>query len=116
MLRLLENANSQDIVNVLLELLTNQYKTQIPSPKLTSLIIKCLGRVSAHFTREMRPEATRLFLNRAINYLFTVQYETPLEMLDTQQKESTGQKVRLEDSVANSIKCILIELCKAINS
>lgn len=55
MLRLLENANSQDIVNVLLELLTNQHKSQLSSPKLISLIVKCIGRVSSHFTREMRP-------------------------------------------------------------
>jgi hypothetical protein len=55
MLRLLENANSQDIVNVLLELLTTQSRAPTPSAKTISLIVKCLGRVIVNYIRDLRP-------------------------------------------------------------
>lgn len=55
MLRILENANSQDIVNVLLELLTYHSRATPCSAKTISLVVKCIGRVSKDFTKDMRP-------------------------------------------------------------
>jgi hypothetical protein len=54
MLRLLEFANSQDIVNVLLELLTLHSRAANPSTKTISLIVKCLGRVAPGFTKDLK--------------------------------------------------------------
>lgn len=54
MLRLLEFANSQDIVNVILELLTVYSRATNPSSKIISLIVKCLGRVAPGFTRDLK--------------------------------------------------------------
>lgn len=54
MLRLLENANQQDIVNTLLELLAIHTQQVHPSQKTISLIVKCLGRVAANFAKELR--------------------------------------------------------------
>ncbi len=116
MLRLLENANSQDIVNVLLELLTTQSRAATPSAKTISLIVKCLGRVIVNYIRDLRPDATKLFVLRANEYLATVGYDTALEELDIAQREQSGVRIRPDDSAANSIKTILVELCKAINS
>ena len=59
MLRYLENANSQDIVNVLLELLSVHIRKDSPSAKTISLIVKCLGRVASHFCKDYRPEGTK---------------------------------------------------------
>ena len=55
MLRLLENANNQDTVNVLLELLTYHSKSANSSPKTISLIVKCIGRISKEFHKDLRP-------------------------------------------------------------
>jgi len=84
MLRILENGNCQDIVNVLLELLTYQSKKTPNSPKTISLVVKCLGRVSKEFNKEIRPEAVKLFLFRSHQYLSSVDYDIPLEQLDIQ--------------------------------
>jgi hypothetical protein len=75
MLRILENGNCQDIVSVLLELLT-YHSRQIPnSPKTISLVVKCIGRVSKEFNKDFRPEAVKMFLYRAHQYLSAVDYD-----------------------------------------
>lgn len=87
MLRILENSNPQDIVNVLLELLTFHSRSTPGSAKTVSLVVKCIGRVSKDFTKDMRPEAIRLFIFRAIQYLNLIDYSTYLEQLDLSEKE-----------------------------
>lgn len=112
MLRLLENVNPQEIVNILIELLTIHSRTATPSAKTISLIVKCLGRVASGFCKDMRLEAVKTFLIRANEYLTSIDYDTPLEQLNTSQKD----RVRPEDSAANSIKSIITEICNIINS
>jgi hypothetical protein len=82
MLRLLENANPQDIVNTLLELLVIHSQQQCSSPKTISLIVKCLGRVSSNFSKELRLEAVKIFILRANDYLASIQYDTALEQIN----------------------------------
>lgn len=112
MLRLLENVNPQEIVNILIELLTIHSRAAVPSAKTISLIVKCLGRVASGFCKDMRLEAVKTFLIRANEYLTSIDYDTPLEQLNTSQKD----RVRPEDSAANSIKSIITEICNIINS
>jgi hypothetical protein len=69
MLRLLENANAQEIVNILIELLAIHSRVQHPSQKTISLIVKCLGRVSSGFCKDLRLEAVKTFLARSNEYL-----------------------------------------------
>jgi len=116
MLRILENSNPQDIVNVLLELLTFHSRSTPSSVKTISLVVKCIGRVSKDFTKALNPEAIRLFLFRSLQYLNLIEYATYLEHLDISEKERNREKVSPEDSTANSIKTILIEICKHIGS
>jgi hypothetical protein len=72
MLRILEHANHQDIVNNLLEMLTIHSKVPQPSPKTISLIIKCLGRVSNSFCVGLRFESIKTFLIKANEYLASI--------------------------------------------
>lgn len=116
-MRLLENANPQDIVNTLLELLSIHTQQQHPSPKTISLIVKCLGRVSANFTKELlRLEAVKTFILRSNDYLASIQYDTALEQINLAQREQNRERIRPEDSAANSIKTIITEVCTAIGS
>jgi hypothetical protein len=95
MLRLLENANPQDIVNTLLELLSIHTQQQHPSPKTISLIVKCLGRVSANFTKELlRLEAVKTFILRSNDYLAATQYDTALEQINLALREQNRERIR----------------------
>lgn len=82
MLRLLENANQQDIVNTLLELLAIHTQQNHPSQKTISLIVKCLGRVASNFSKELRLDSVKTFILRANDYLAAIQYDTALEQLN----------------------------------
>lgn len=94
MLRILENSNSQDVVNVLLELLTYYSRGTLHSPKTISLIVKCMGRVSKDFAKDLRPEAVKLFLLRSLQYLTCIDYDVYLEQLDLSEKERNKEKIR----------------------
>lgn len=74
MLRLLEFANPQDIVNVLLELLTVHSRGPNPSTKTISLIVKCLGRVAPGFTKDLNDQSSKKFLIRANEYFCSIEY------------------------------------------
>ena len=78
MLRLLEFANAQDIVSVLLELLTVNSRAVYPSSKTISLIVKCLGRVAPSFTKDLKDQSAKKFLIRANEYFCAIDYEIPL--------------------------------------
>lgn len=54
----------------------------------------------------------KIFLIKANEYLTSIDYDTPLEQLNTSQRD----RVRPEDSAANSIKSIITEICNSINS
>lgn len=116
MLRLLENANPQDIVNTLLELLVIHSQQQNQSQKTISLIVKCLGRVAANFAKDLRLEAVKTFILRSNDYLASVQYDTALEQLNLALREQNRERIRPEDSAANSIKGIITEVCTGIGS
>jgi hypothetical protein len=79
MLRLLETANSQDNLNVFLKILTVQYANYtLPSPKLISLLVKCIVRVSANYTQHLRQEQAEQFITQAISYLSVISFDTAL--------------------------------------
>jgi hypothetical protein len=59
MLRIIENACPQEIVNVLLNLLNKQLQTQHTSQKTMSLIIKCLGRVAVSCVNDLSAQRTK---------------------------------------------------------
>ena len=113
-MRLLENAHCQDIVSVLLELLTYHSKCYPQSGKTISLVAKCIGRVSKDFGKDLKPESIRLFLLRAIQFLSVIDYDTPLDQIDIEGGKR--ERMRSEDTTANSIRAILVEVCKQIGA
>lgn len=94
MLRLLENGNTQDIANVLLELLSVQMRKDPPSTKSISLVVKCLGRVSSHFCKDYRVEGAKQFIIEAVTFLGIVDFDTPLEALDIGEKERNKERIK----------------------
>jgi hypothetical protein len=112
MLRILENGNPQNVINVLLELLTFHSRALPLSPKTISLVVKCIGRVSKEFHKDMKSDAVREFIPRAVNYLSAINYDIYLEQLDLAEKERAREKIRPEDTTANCIKTIIVEICK----
>ena len=56
----------------------------------------------------------RLFILRALQYLSAINYDTYLEQIDIEGGKR--ERMRSEDNTANSIKSILIEICKNIGS
>lgn len=66
MLRILENACPQEIVNILLNLLNSQLQMHPVSQKTISLIIKCLSRVSTNYGLDINPQRTREFILKAV--------------------------------------------------
>lgn len=59
MLRILENACPQEVVNILLNILNKQLQMPQISQKTISLIIKCLGRVSNSYSLDINPQRTK---------------------------------------------------------
>lgn len=59
MLRILENACPQEIVNILLNILNKQLQSVQVSQKTISLVIKCLSRVAGNYAMDINPQRTK---------------------------------------------------------
>lgn len=86
------------------------------STKTVSLVVKCLGRVTSNFTKDLKAESARNFIREAVHFLSSNDYEMALEQLDLTQKEQARERIKPEDSAANAIKNVLIELGKHMHS
>jgi hypothetical protein len=59
MLRILENACPQEVINILLNLLNKQLQMPQSSQKTISLVTKCLGRVATNYAMDINPQRTK---------------------------------------------------------
>lgn len=59
MLRILENACPQEVINILMNLLNKQLQMPQASQKTISLVTKCLGRVAANYAMDINPQRTK---------------------------------------------------------
>ena len=55
-----------------------------------------------------------MFILKALQFLSAIDYDTNLDQIDAEG--GRRERMRSEDNTANSIKSILIEICKSIGS
>lgn len=102
MLRILENACPQEIVNILLGLLNANASSSNPSQKNIYLIIKCLTRVVTNYATSITERRTEEFLFLLNQYLNVICLEFPLEEFNP-----VGDKLKPEENVLKALKSIL---------
>lgn len=79
MLRILENACPQEIVNILMNLLNKQLGMVQVSQKTISLVIKCMSRVAGNYAVDITPQRTKEFILRAVEYFNVINFQRTLE-------------------------------------
>lgn len=55
-----------------------------------------------------------MFILKALQFLSAIDYDTNLDQIDAEG--GRRERMRSEDNTANSIKSILVEVCKSIGS